>query len=97
MKKFTVNIMVVLTFACFASRSGSQGTQYAPLEVFTDGPGRISPLYAGQMLEVWQTYKMMATSDPGAAFYHWEFVDVFIQTSRITNGAGGVVTNVQKL
>ena len=96
MKKFVISIMVVLMVGCFAYRSGGQGTQYAPLEVFTNGPGRISPLYAGQMLEVWQTYNMMATPDPGAAFYNWEYVDVFIQTTRTTNGVGGVVTNVQK-
>lgn len=96
MKKLVVNIMVVLTVACFAYRSGGQGSQYAPLEVFTNGPGRIAPLYAGQMLEVWQTYNMVATPDPGAAFYNWEYVDIFIQTTRIPDGDGGVVTNVQK-
>ena len=67
-----------------------------PLEVFTNGPGRISPLYAGQMLDVWQTYNMVATPDPGAAFYNWEYVDVFIRTTRVTNDSGGVITNVQK-
>ncbi len=96
MKKFVISIMVVLVVACFAHRSGGQEAQYAPLEVFTSGPGRISPLYAGQMLEVWQTYNMMATPDPGAAFCNWEYVDVFIQTTRTTDGAGGVATNVQK-
>lgn len=96
MKKFVVNVMVVVTVAFFAHRSGGQGTPYVPLEVFTNGLGGISPLEAGQMLEVWQTYNMMATPAPGAAFYHWEYVDVFIRTTRVTNDSGGVITNVQK-
>ena len=92
MKKFVVNLMLVVTVALFVYRSGGQ----TPLEVFTNGPGRVSPLYAGQMLEVWQTYTMVATPESGAAFYSWEYVDVFIQTTRSTNSAGGVVTNVYK-
>ena len=91
-----INTMVALTVASFADGSVGQGTQYAPLEVFTNGPGQISPLHAGQLLEVWQTYSMVASPDAGAAFHNWEYVDVFIQTTRMTNGAGGVVTNVQK-
>ncbi|HEY5910353.1 MAG TPA: hypothetical protein VJA21_07090 [Verrucomicrobiae bacterium] len=96
MKKLVLSVMVVVAVACFAYRSGGQGTQYAPLEVFTNGPGRISPLYAGQLLEVWQTYRMAATPEPGAAFYNWEYVDVFIRTTRLTNDSGGVITNVQR-
>src|SRR5689334_1841637 len=96
MKTFAVNLWGMLTVACFVCRSDGQGTLYAPLEVFTNGPGRISPLHSGQLLEVWQTYSMAATPAPGAALYHWEYVDVFIQTTRSTNGDGEVVTNVQK-
>jgi hypothetical protein len=95
MKKFVIHALVMVTVACFAHRSGGQGMQYAPLELFTNGPGRITPLHAGQMLEVWQTYNMAATPDPGAAFYNWEYVDVFIRTTRVTNDSGGVITNVQ--
>ena len=63
MKKFVIHALVMVTVACFAHRSGGQGMQYAPLELFTNGPGRITPLHAGQMLEVWQTYNMVATPD----------------------------------
>jgi hypothetical protein len=96
MKRFAAIITVVLAAACFAHRSGGQGTEYAPLEIFTNGPGRISPLHAGQMLEVWRTYSMEAIPDSGFTFHSWESVDVFIQNTLITNGSGGVFTNVQK-
>ena len=96
MNRLASLIIVVLAAACLACRSSGQVTNYAPLEVFTNGPGRISPLHAGQLLEVWQTYSMEAIPDAGFAFYNWEWVDVFIETTRITNGSGGVVTNVQK-
>ena len=95
-KRCAAIIIVVLATACLAHRGGSQGAEYAPLEVFTNGPGRISPLHAGQMLEVWRTYSMEAIPDPGFKFHSWESVDVFIQTARVTNGAIGVLTNVQK-
>jgi hypothetical protein len=96
MNKLVVNIMVVSTIACFAYRSAAQDTPYAPLEVFTNGRGRVSPLGAGQALETWQAYTMLATPESGSAFYNWEYVDVLIQTTRTTNDAGVVVTNVQK-
>jgi len=96
MRKSAVNVIVVVTVACFAHRSVGQDTQYAPLEIFTNGPGRIAPLHAGQMLEGWQTYNMVATPDSGAAFYNWEYVDVFIRTTRVTNDSGAVITNIQK-
>lgn len=96
MKRFTAIILVVLAAACFAHRSGGQGTDYVPLEVFTNGPGRISPLHAGQMLGVWETNRMEAIPEPGFAFYSWESVDVFTQITRVTNGSGVFSTNIQK-
>ena len=69
---------------------------YAPLQIFTNGPGRISPLHAGQMLEVWGTYSMVAIPDPGFAFNTWEWLDVFIKTTRITNNTGAISSNIEK-
>ena len=96
MKRLASLILVALATGCFAYRCSGQDANYAPLEVFTSGPGRVSPLHAGQMLEVYQTYSMKAIPESGFAFYNWEWVDVFIVTTHNTNGSGGVVTNVQK-
>jgi hypothetical protein len=96
MRKFAVFIMVVVAAVCFTHRSSGQATALAPLQVFTNGPGRISPLHAGQLLEVWGTYSMLATPDPGFAFQSWEWMDVFIKTTRITNSTGGISTNIEK-
>ena len=95
MKPFTSLIMVVLAAAFLTSHSSGQETTYAPLQIFTNGPGRISPLQAGQMLVVGQNYSLAAMPDAGFAFHNWEWVDVFIETTRSTNGPGEVVTNVQ--
>src|SRR6187455_1031015 len=96
MRRFAVIIMLVVATVHITPRSGGQGTAYAPLQVFTNGPGRISPFHAGQMLEVWGTRRMVAISDPGFAFISWEWVDVFIKTTRFTNSTGGISTNIEK-
>ena len=96
MKRLASLILGVVATASVAYRSSGQVTNYVPLELFTNGPGQVSPLQAGQMLEVWQTYTMQANPDPGFAFYNWESMYVYIQTTRITNGSGEIITNVQK-
>jgi len=88
--------MLVVATVHITHPSSGQGTAYAPLQVFTNGPGRISPFHAGQMLEVWGTRRMVAISDPGFAFISWEWVDVFIKTTRFTNSTGGISTNIEK-
>jgi hypothetical protein len=89
-------IMVLWATACGALRSSGQDTSYAPLQLFTNGPGRVAPLYDGQMLETWKTYSMVAIPEPGFAFHAWEWVDVFIKFTRVTNNTGGVSTNTEK-
>jgi hypothetical protein len=96
MRSFAVIIMVVVATVHFAHRSCGQVVPYAPLQVFTNGPGRISPYHAGQMLAAWETYSMVAIPDPGFAFISWEWVDVFIKTTRTTNNTGGISTNIEK-
>ena len=96
MRKLAVIIMVVAGTVYSTHRSSGQSTVYAPLQAFTNGPGRISPLHAGQLLEVWGTYSMVAIPDPGFAFNTWEWLDVFIKTTRITNSTGGISTNIEK-
>lgn len=66
-----------------------------PLQVFTNGPGRISPYSAGELLEVWGTYTMTAIPEPGFAFHSWQGVNVYIKTTRSTNSTGTVSTNVE--
>lgn len=91
-----VIVMLVVATEYLAQRANGQSAAHAPLEVFISGPGRISPLHAGQMLEVWETYSMVALPDPGFAFHNWERVDVFSRTIRSTNSTGGISTNVEK-
>jgi hypothetical protein len=50
MKRFAIIIMIVGGIVCSTRRGSGQGTVYAPLEVFTNGPGQISPLQGGQLL-----------------------------------------------
>jgi len=88
--------MVIVATVHSTHRSSGQVIAYAPLQVFTNGPGRISPFHSGQMLEVWGTYSMVAIPDPGFSFISWEWVDVFLKTTRITNSTGGMSTNIEK-
>ena len=73
-------IVLVLMVAGLASRAHSQGN-LAPLYVFTNGDGSITPYQSGQMLEAGQTYDLTATPDAGYQFVSWEPVDVFIITT----------------
>jgi hypothetical protein len=50
---------------------------YAPLLLFTNGPGRIFPFEDGQMLEVGREYSMIAIPDRGYVFTNWTEVNVF--------------------
>jgi hypothetical protein len=83
--------IVALTAACFALQSYAQGVSYAPLYLFTNGDGSISPLQDGQSLEVGQSYEMEAVPDSGFVFSSWQPVNVFAITQTNYDGFGNPI------
>lgn len=80
---------------CFAHQCNGQGTvSYAPLHLFINGAGGVSPLLDEGMLVVGQSYTMTAIPDSGFAFSSWQPVNVFTFTSYIVDVGGGVSTNI---
>ena len=80
---------------CFAHHGNGQGTMsYAPLHLFINGSGGVSPLLDGELLEVGQSYDMTAIPDSGFAFSSWQPVNVFTFTSYIVDAGGPVSTNI---
>jgi hypothetical protein len=77
MKKFAFTIMFTLATMCFISQSFAQGVISAPLLLFTNGAGSISPFQGGQLLVVGQNYEMEGVPDSGFGFSSWQPVDVF--------------------
>lgn len=78
---------VTLAIMCLARLSHAQGT-FAPLYLFTNGGGSMTPLQNGQLLQVGQTYDMTAIPDSGFAFSSWQPVNVFTFTEFIINPSG---------
>ncbi|HEY1786642.1 MAG TPA: hypothetical protein VGJ73_00735 [Verrucomicrobiae bacterium] len=74
-----IRILFALTILYFAQAAYSQGT-LAPLYVFTNGNGNITPYQSGQMLEVGQSYDLLATPAAGYQFSSWEQLSVFVFT-----------------
>src|ERR1700677_1244561 len=72
----------------YLAQSGFSQDTLAPLYLFTNGDGTISPYQSGQMLDVGQTYDLTATAANGYEFNSWQPVNVFIftQTSYDSNG-----------
>lgn len=80
---------------CFVQQGNGQGTvSHAPLHLFINGAGGVSPLLNGEMLEVGQSYTMTAIPDSGFAFSSWQPVNVFTLTSYSVDVGGGVSTNI---
>jgi hypothetical protein len=79
-----------LAMACFAHVGYSQGT-LAPLYLFTNGDGSITPYQSRQMLEAGQTYDITATPDAGYQFNSWEPVVIFIITQTNYDDTGNPV------
>lgn len=63
-------------------------TTNAPLSLFINGGGSVSPLTNGESLVVGQSYTMVATPDPGFAFTSWEPVNVFTFTEVVIDAYG---------
>ena len=68
----------------------AQGTN-VPLSLFINGGGSVSPLTNGELLEVGQSYNMVATPDAGYAFSNWQPVNVFTFTNFVTDTNGNTV------
>jgi hypothetical protein len=88
MRKLVFITLLTLAALCFACRGFAQGVVYAPLMLFTNGAGSISPLEDGQLLEVGQSYEMEAIPDSGYEFSSWQPVNVYILTATIDNLPG---------
>ena len=73
--------------ASFSPQSRAQAT-VAPLFLYTNGSGSISPLSGGQMLTVGQVYDLQANPDPGFLFGSWQPVNVFTITEITLNSDG---------
>jgi hypothetical protein len=73
--------------ASIPSQARAQSTN-APLSLFINGGGSVSPLTNGESLVVGQTYNMVATPDAGFAFTSWQPVNVFTFTTVTVNPDG---------
>jgi Divergent InlB B-repeat domain len=90
MRKLVFSALMAFAMAAFLPLGHAQST-LAPLLLYTNGPGEISPFSSGQLLQVGQTYDLEAAPDPGFLFSSWQSVVVFAITQSIPDGAG--VTN----
>jgi hypothetical protein len=94
MKKFILISLVTLATVCFRHQCNAQGT-LAPLYLFTNGAGSITPLQDGQLLEVGQNYEMTAIPDSGFLFSSWQPVNVFALTTAVIDyNTGPPTTNL---
>jgi hypothetical protein len=95
MRKSAFIVIVGVAIVCFARQSNGQGTMsFAPLHLYINGAGAVSPLLNGDMLQVGQSYSMTAIPDSGFAFSSWQPVNVFTFTSYIVDAGGTVSTNI---
>ena len=95
MRKSAFITLVGVAIVGFALQGNAQGTMsYAPLHLFINGAGGVSPLLDEGMLVVGQSYIMTAIPDSGFSFSSWQPVNVFTLTSFIVDVGGGVFTNV---
>ena len=95
MSRSVLIAIAAVAIVCFAHQGNAQGIVcYAPLHLFINGLGGVSPLLDGEMLEVGQSYDMTAIPDSGFAFSSWQPVNVFTFTSYIVDPGGTVSTNI---
>ena len=94
MKSFLLITLATLTAASSATRTFAQGTN-APLALFINGGGSVSPLTNGELLQVGQSYNMVATPHAGFVFNSWQPVNVFTFSSIVIDTIdGSLQTNV---
>ncbi|HTR41226.1 MAG TPA: hypothetical protein VMH87_06385 [Pseudomonadales bacterium] len=76
-------IFLLLTFVLFVQSLPAQmleNSWYAPLFLYTNGPGRIYPYFNSHILRVGYRYTMAAVPNRGYKFAGWQPVDVFTIT-----------------
>lgn len=113
MKKFVLFLSVVLMVQPSRAQllndfpdaaAPAADASFAPLLVFTNGPGSIyayeiaddarSPVQSGQMVLVESRFLLEAVPDRGCEFEGWNPVNVYTLTSTMIDTSGGVeVTN----
>ena len=93
MKCFQLVTLVTVIAATSATQVFAQGTN-APLYLLISGGGSVSPLTNGELLEVGQTYNMVALPDAGFAFNSWQPVNVFTLTEVFIEPSGSTSTYV---
>jgi hypothetical protein len=95
-KTFLLISLAELTIVLFPFCGQAQQT-CAPLFVFTNGSGSITPLQNGQLLQVGQSYGMTAIPNSGYVFNSWQPIDISIATLFAEEADGNLVavaTNV---
>jgi Divergent InlB B-repeat domain len=81
--------LTVMAVVCFADCGHAQGTvTEAPLPLFINGAGQVTPYQDGQMLQVGQSYEMTAIPDAGSLFSSWQPVNVFTFVQAQFDAAG---------
>lgn len=94
MKKVIRVALLTVAALCFASEAYSQGT-LAPLYVFINGSGSISPFQSAQLLEVGKNYEMTAIPDSGFIFSSWQPASIFLLISvEFDHGTSPPTTNI---
>jgi hypothetical protein len=87
MKKILLLLAMVLAVQWLPAQV-VENSWYAPLFVFTNGPGRIFQAYNGEILRVGDRYTMEAVPNRGYKFASWQPVNVFIITQTNFDGEG---------
>ena len=87
---FMRNVLFVTAISAVAvfSECQSCAQSTAPLHLFVNGSGSISPFIDGQMLNIGQNYEMTAIPDAGSVFSSWQPVNVFTFTNITINPDG---------
>src|SRR5581483_453958 len=94
MRMFMATVLAALL--CCNNGGYAQGT-LAPLFLFTNGSGSITPFQSGQLLQAGQTYQMTAVPQAGDSFESWEPVNVFIFTQILMDSSGNVSTDTSQV
>lgn len=92
MKKALV-ILVVMLAARWLPAQGTTAASCAPLLVYTNGAGGISPYQCGQMLQTGQVYSISAIPNQGARFHYWRQVNVTVEVKTIIYPSDAIVSS----
>jgi hypothetical protein len=87
LKGFRLIILATVIAASNSALSQAQDTT-APLYLFINGAGKVSPLTNGEFLTIGQSYNMSAIPCSGFAFSSWQPVDVFTFTNFVVDANG---------